>query len=243
MPINQHESSQFADFAEAAAQVQALIPHGFMLAVIGQLNFDHLTVQRHIAINYPAWAPLARHNEANIAHAEQALAAWQADTVIAPVNGTVQQLAGHTTGDVVTPAQVLQVVPDQAQATAEVTLENKDVGFVNLGQGAEIKLETFPYTRYGTVPAKVTTITADAVMQQPNAAQPDKQGKQQAPLGGAVFPATLTLGQNTLDVDGKAIKLAPGMNVTAEIKTGRRRVIEYLLSPVQSHASESLRER
>jgi hemolysin D len=165
-------------------------------------------------------------------------------TLTAPVDGTVQQLAIHTTGGVVTPAQVLLVVvPEQAQVTADVTLENKDVGFVNLNQAAEIKLETFPYTRYGTVSAKVTTITADAVMQEPNKAQQDREGKQQPAAGGAVFPATLTLAHNTIDVDGKPIRLAPGMNVTAEIKTGKRRVIEYLLSPVQSYAKESLRER
>ncbi len=168
-------------------------------------------------------------------------------SLTAPVDGTVQQLAIHTTGGVVTPAQVLLVVvPDQGLVTADVTLENKDVGFVNLGQEAEIKLETFPYTRYGTVTAKVTTITADAVMQTPQAAQQqggEKEGQQAPPSGGAVFPATLTLSRNTIDVDGKQIRLAPGMNVTAEIKTGQRRVIEYLLSPVQSYAKESLRER
>ena len=165
-------------------------------------------------------------------------------TLTAPVDGTVQQLAIHTTGGVVTPAQVLLVVvPDQAHVTADVTLENKDVGFVNLGQTAEIKLETFPYTRYGTVSAKVTTITADAVMQEPGRSQPDKDGKTVPAPGGAVFPATLTLDKNAIDVDGKAIRLTPGMNVTAEIKTGKRRVIEYLLSPVQSYAKESLRER
>jgi hemolysin D len=71
----------------------------------------------------------------------------------------------------------------------------------------------------------------------------DLQGKQAAPSGGAVFPATLTLSQNTIHVDGKEFRLTPGMNVTAEIKTGQRRVIEYLLSPVQSYAKESLRER
>lgn len=164
----------------------------------------------------------------------------------APVDGTVQQLAVHTTGGVVTPAQVLLVVvPEQAHVTADVTLENKDVGFVNLKQSAEIKLETFPYTRYGTIPATVTTITADAVMQDPAkaAAQQDKGGEKAPPAGGAVFPVTLTLARNTIDVDGKPIRLTPGMNVTAEIKTGKRRVIEYLLSPVQSYAKESLRER
>jgi hemolysin D len=166
-------------------------------------------------------------------------------TLKAPVDGTVQQLAIHTTGGVVTPAQVLLVVvPDQGEVTADVTLENKDVGFVNPGQTAEIKLETFPYTRYGTIPAKVTTITADAVMQDPNKQlQENKEGEKQPPSGGAVFPASLTLSQNTINVDGKPIRLMPGMNVTAEIKTGKRRVIEYLLSPVQTYAKESLRER
>lgn len=72
--------------------------------------------------------------------------------------------------------------------------------------------------------------------------QPDKESKAIA-SGGAVFPATLTLAAHAIDVDGKAIRLAPGMNLTAEIKTGKRRVIEYLLSPVHSHVSESIRER
>ncbi len=166
----------------------------------------------------------------------------------APTNGTVQQLAVHTTGGVVTPAQVLMVVvPEQGEVTAEVTLENKDIGFVNAGQTVEIKLETFPFTRYGTVPATVSSITADAVVRAPQPARgepgSDGAGTSSAPNGGAVFPATVKLHSNHINVDGKAIKLSPGMNVTAEIKTGQRRVIEYLLSPVQTYASESLRER
>ena len=147
----------------------------------------------------------------------------------APVAGTVQQLAVHTTGGVVREAEVLLVlVPDDAEVTAEVVLENKDVGFVRTGQEATIKLETFPYTRYGTVDARVESITADAV-------QDEKRG--------AIFPASLVLGQSALNIDGKRIKLAPGMNLTAEIKTGKRRVIDYLLSPVQKHLDESLKER
>src|SRR5690606_30724337 len=106
-------------------------------------------------------------------------------TLTAPVAGTVQQRAVHTTGGVVTPAQVLLVVvPHEAQVTAEVTLENKDVGFVNVGQSAEIKLETFPFTRYGTVPATVRNITADAVLQEPSV-QPDQGGEPKV-SGGAV---------------------------------------------------------
>ncbi|VWB98363.1 HlyD family type I secretion periplasmic adaptor subunit [Burkholderia lata] len=167
-------------------------------------------------------------------------------TLTAPVDGTVQQLSVHTTGGVVTPAQVLLVVvPEKGRVMAEVTLENKDVGFVNVGQSAEIKLETFPYTRYGTVPGKVTTITADAVMQGPKAQSSSggPEDKSENPVGGAVFPAALTLAQNFIDVGDKRIRLTPGMNLTAEIKTGRRRVIDYLLSSVQTYSRESLRER
>ena len=147
----------------------------------------------------------------------------------APTSGTVQQVAVHTEGGVVTEAQVLMViVPKDAQVTAEVVIDNKDIGFVNAGQVAEIKLETFPFTRYGTISATVKSVAADAV-------NDDKRG--------AIFPAVLTLAQNTIAVDGKRIALSPGMNVTAEIKTGRRRVIEYLLSPVQRAMGESLKER
>ena len=147
----------------------------------------------------------------------------------APVAGTVQQMAVHTEGGVVTPAQVLMViVPRDAEIRAEVVIDNKDIGFVNAGQIAAIKLETFPFTRYGTVEATVKSVTADAVSDEKK---------------GAMFPAILVLKRSAIDVDGKSIRLGPGMNVTAEIKTGRRRVIEYLLSPVQRAIGESLKER
>lgn len=150
-------------------------------------------------------------------------------TLSAPVSGVVQQLAIHTAGGVVTEAQVLMIiVPEGAQMTAEVTLENKDIGFVNAGQEAAIKLETFTFTRYGTVGGRVTMVTADAV-------NDEKRG--------AIFPVTLALTANQINVDGKMIRLAPGMNLTAEIKTGQRRVIEFLLSPIQRTGNESLRER
>jgi len=147
----------------------------------------------------------------------------------APVAGVVQQLAVHSVGSVVTPAQPLMiVVPDSANVTAEVTIANQDIGFVNAGQMAEVKLETFPYTKYGTVLARVDGVTADAVTDEKK---------------GSYYPAILTLSQKDMIIDGKRIPLSPGMNITAEIKTGQRRVIEFLLSPVQRAGSESLRER
>lgn len=87
-----------------------------------------------------------------------------------------------------------------------------------------------PSPTRATAPCKrtVRSIAADAV-------QDEKRG--------AIFPASLVLNQSAINVDGKRIKLAPGMNLTAEIKTGKRRVIDYLLSPVQQHLDESLKER
>ena len=147
----------------------------------------------------------------------------------APVAGTIQQLAVHSVGGVVTPAQPLMiVVPDSNQVTAEVSIANLDIGFVNAGQVAEIKLETFPYTRYGTVTARVDVVTADAVTDEKK---------------GSYYPAILRLNRGDMLIDGKRVPISPGMNITAEIKTGQRRVIEYLLSPVQRMGSESLRER
>lgn len=147
----------------------------------------------------------------------------------APVSGTVQQLAVHSPGGVVTPAQNLMVVvPDAAALTAEVAVENQDIGFVHEGQAAQVKLETFSFTRYGTLPARVRTVSADAVVD-------DKRG--------AVFAVTLTLDRDAIEVDGRTVRLAPGMNLTAEVRIGRRRVIDYWLGPLQRRTSEALRER
>ena len=147
----------------------------------------------------------------------------------APVDGTVQQLAVYTEGGVVTPAQPLLVIaPRDYRAEVEAWLPNKDVGFVKAGQRAEIKVETFPFTRYGTIPAQVTFVSNDAV-------NDEKRG--------LVFQTRLLLERSTLQVDGRTVQLTPGMAVTAEIKTGSRRVIEYFLSPLLQTANESLRER
>ena len=176
-----------------------------------------------------------RHAQASTKHSQLQTDASKASQrerqtqLTAPVDGIVQQLAIHSVGGVVTSAQPLMiVVPDSLTVTAEVTIANQDIGFVNAGQMAAVKLETFPYTRYGTVEAKVDVVTADAVTD-------DKKG--------SYYPATLTLSQKDMLIDGKRIPLSPGMNITAEIKTGQRRVIEFLLSPVQRAGNESLRER
>jgi hemolysin D len=147
----------------------------------------------------------------------------------APVDGTVQQLSIHTVGGVVTPAQALMVIaPSDYQAEIEAVLENKDVGFVKVGQHAEIKIETFPFTRYGTLPGTVSYVSQDAA--------PDEKR-------GLLFQARVKLERATLRVDERDVTLTPGMAVTAEISTGKRRVIDFFLDPVRKVANEGLRER
>jgi len=147
----------------------------------------------------------------------------------APVAGEVQQLVVTTIGGVVTEAQPLMlIVPRGAKLEAEVNVENKDIGFVREGQVAEIKVHTFPFTRYGVIDAKVTGITRDAV-------EDEKLG--------LVYKMRLEMAKSSLWVDGKEVGLSPGMAVSAEVKTGKRRLIEYFLSPLIQHVDESVRER
>lgn len=147
----------------------------------------------------------------------------------APVDGTVQQLAVHTIGGVVTSAQALMaVVPSEEALEVEATVLNKDIGFVRPGQRATLKVESFPYTRYGYLEGIVETVSHDA-------AQDEQMG--------LVFPARVKLRNASLMIDGVRVMLTPGMSLSVEIKTGKRRVIDYLLSPVRQHGSEALRER
>lgn len=146
-----------------------------------------------------------------------------------PVDGTVQQLAMHTVGGVVTPAQpVLVIVPHDNPLEVEAFIENKDIGFVQLGQDAEVKVETFQYTKYGTIHAKVTSVSHDAI-------NDEKRG--------LIYSTRVRMAKATINIDGTEVNLSPGMAVSVEIKTSKRRVIEYFLSPLIQHATESLRER
>jgi hemolysin D len=164
----------------------------------------------------------------------------------APVAGTVQQLAVHTAGGVVTPAQAMMViVPSDAPLVAEVQIDNKDIGFVQPGQTAQIKLETFNFTRYGTLAATVQWVAADAVAagQRDDGPGAPLQTGNSAQAGQAVFPAQLQLHQSHLYIDGKRVRLGAGLTVSAEIKTGKRQIVDYLLSPIRMRAHESLREQ
>jgi hemolysin D len=146
-----------------------------------------------------------------------------------PIDGTVAQLAVHTLGAVVKPADALLViVPRGAELMVEAMVLNRDIGFVHEGQRAEVKLEAFPFTRYGIVTGEVERISRDAV-----------ENKEL----GLVFPCLVKLSRADIAIGTERVPLAPGFAATAEIRTGQRRIIEYLLSPLSRRLQEAARER
>lgn len=171
----------------------------------------------------------------------------------APVGGTVQQLAIHTVGGVVTPAQALLViVPADSHLEIEAMVSNRDIGFVHPGQAADIKIDTFNYTRYGLLHGEVETVSADAVTpdkreEDPNARptglDKDSAASTDTAAKEPVYAARVSLDKTTMLIDDQWVNLTPGTAVTVEIKTGSRHIISYLLSPLLRYGHESLRER
>ncbi|WP_432822898.1 HlyD family type I secretion periplasmic adaptor subunit [Trichloromonas sp.] len=154
----------------------------------------------------------------------------QRQRLTAPVDGTVQQLAVHTIGGIVTPAQPLMViVPDEDRLEVEAWVGNQDIGFVDAEQKAEIKVDAFPFTRYGIIDGEIVSLSKDSILIEEV---------------GYVYAARVKMAKTNMQVEhGRTVNLSPGMDVAVEIKTGERRLIEFLLSPVLKAVGESGRER
>jgi hemolysin D len=172
----------------------------------------------------------ARHRLAVLEQAwVKAAASRAARDVRAPVTGVVQQLAVHSAGAVVTPAQNLMlIVPRDGSLEVEAMIANQDIGFVEVGQTVEVKIDTFPFTRYGTLRGTVSALSADAVA--------DAQRN-------SGYTMRVTLDGQAIEVEGRQLPLVPGMTVTVETMTGQRRLIEFVLSPLMRHLDEAARER
>lgn len=150
-------------------------------------------------------------------------------SLVAPVDGVVQQLKVHTIGGVVTPAEPLMIiVPNGQLLEVEAMVLNRDIGFVSEGQPATIKVDAFPFTRYGVLTGQLTDVSNDAAADENL---------------GLIYPTRVSLSQARMHLDTKDVDLSPGMAVTVEVKTGRRRLIEYFLSPLLQAVDESIRER
>ncbi len=190
-----------------------------------------------------------RQAQASGQDAERAAAHSDLLRLTAPVAGTVQQLAVHTVGGVVQSAQPLMViVPRQHQVEIEAFIENRDVGFVAQGQAAQVKIETFDYTKYGMLSGRISHVSRDAIDQNTRASNaasvPGSQDemKKQMPKG-PVYAVRVLLEHTAMNIDGRQVVLTPGMSVSIEIKTGSRRIIEYFLSPLIQHVHESFNQR
>ena len=154
-------------------------------------------------------------------------------TVVAPTSGRVYNLSIHTVGGIVTDAQpLMQIVPEDVKLEFEVYADNKDIGFIKVGQTGEVKVETFNFQKFGMIDATVKEVSADAV----NDASDVEKNKR--------FKLILTpSGKDTIDVFGEEVPLAVGMNVSAEIKIKEKRIVDFFLDPFRQYTSEALRER
>jgi len=208
-----------------------------------------------------AEAEFRRANYTDLSEAEQKAASVQEQlvaaqqrqhlqTLTAPVDGTVQQLAVHTVGGVVTPAQQLMaVVPADSRLEIEAMVSNRDIGFVSAGQPAEIKIDTFDFTRYGLLHGQVLSVSQDAIVRdrrqdRSNDRAPGTPNESSEPKGQELsYSARISLDRSRMQIDDRTVNLSPGMAVTVEIKTGSRRILSYLLSPLLRYRQQTLRER
>lgn len=153
-------------------------------------------------------------------------------TIYAPISGRIYNLDIHTLGGIVTDAQpLMQIVPEDVKLEFEVYADNKDIGFIKVGQEAEVKVETFNFQKFGMYKAEVQEISADAVN------DPSDQQKHMR------YKLLLDPTSNDINVYGQPAKLEVGMNVSAEIKIKEKRIIDFFLDPFRRYTSEALRER
>jgi hemolysin D len=173
-------------------------------------------------------------------------------SLASPIDGIVYGLSVHTIGQVVGAGdELMRIVPDGAALEIECYLANRDAGFVKPGQKAAVKIDAFPFTRYGTLSATVTRVASDAIPQ-PEADQRESDAarlSRERSFGGGertqnlVFPVTLHPAATAMAVDGQSVPLSPGMAVSVEIATGNRRILEYVFSPLVETASQAMKER
>jgi len=173
--------------------------------------------------------------------------------LFAPIDGVVQQLSVTTVGQVVTTGQaVLVVVPTDGKLEVEALVQNRDIAFIQLGQEAVIKVDSLPFARYGSIPGVVRRISPDAVDEREGGITDAAAAARSTSSGtgtgtsrvqNLVFPVTVELGKSNISIEGKPVALSPGMMVTVEVRTGSRRVIDYLLAPLRETTSQAGRER
>ena len=209
-------------------------------------------INSFIAENRQKLADAERQADESEQKLEKARAHIARMTLISPIAGTVGASTVATIGQVVASGEeIMRIVPRDAQLEVEAYLENKDVGFVRSGQEAVVKVDTFPFTRYGSINARVKQVASDAIPDsdaQQQVGDPAKSTRSSGFAGAQktqnlVYPVALSLDRDYMNADGTRVQLAAGMAVSVEIRTGDRRIIDYLFSPLVETGGRALRER
>lgn len=171
--------------------------------------------------------------EARVARIEQDLAKARARleilTLRSPIDGIVQDLSVHSSGEVVQPADVLmRVVPEDQPLEVEAKILNRDIGFAHVGQEVEVKLQAFDFTRYGAIPGVIRKIS-------PASIEDEQLGR--------IYRAIVALERHHVTVDEERRPLRPGLTATVDINMGSRRIIEYFIGPILRYRDQALQER
>ena len=163
----------------------------------------------------------------------------------APQAGIVKDLATHTVGTVVSTGTVLlSIVPEHEPLVAEILIRNDDVGFVRTHQQVKIKLAAFPFQKYGLLDGQILQVWPDANEASSSNNQSNHSSEAGAPSETTTgYKALVSLDHQSLSIAGESRTLVAGMQVIAEIREGRRTVLQYLLSPIQGALHDGGRER
>jgi HlyD family secretion protein len=150
----------------------------------------------------------------------------------APVDGTVQDVADRSTGSVLREAeQLMTLVPDTADLYIEANVPARDVSYLKLGDSVRIKLESYPFQRFGTLSGSLTVISPDSAVL--------KEGEDESKR---VYHVQVRLNENLGALVARGIHIKPGLVASAEIKTGGQTIAAYILHPVLRISDEAMRE-
>ncbi len=149
--------------------------------------------------------------------------------ILSPINGIVHNLRLHTVGSVVQPGElIMQIIPSETPLEVEAKVLNRDIGFVHTGQNVKFKIDSFPFTKYGYIPGVVKKVERASVVDEEL---------------GDIYPTIVELLDTKIKIDGNYVRLKPGMSGVVDIKTGDRKLIEFIISPFLRYRDEAMRER
>lgn len=149
--------------------------------------------------------------------------------ISAPAAGVVQELAVRTVGGVLKPGETAaRLVPLDEELIAEVQISPRDIGFVRVGQGVKLKVQAFDFSRYGRVYGKIESISPSTFL-----------GPEKVPY----YLARVRLDSPSLNGVGSGHFFLPGMTVNADIVTGKKTVLQYLVKPLHTMVDGTLGER